>query len=492
MKILETLRAQIKVLLEERATAIKTMESASAKAVEENRSLTPDEDKLFTEARDRILEMDGTDDEPGELRQLEERVAELEGIVARSRAAKDVPFNVAPAGTKDDPYDIDLRSAPRTPEVMADISERSKRAIEQARDLTDEQRGRVDTLMRGRANRNGALERHIIATGRPEYRSAFAKVTTHATPLLRSEELEALEEARALNITTDASGGFLMPFTLDPTIILTNNGTINPIRERATVKQVVTDNWQGITSAGVSAGYGAESSVVGDGTPTIAQPSVKIEKAHVFIPFTHEAEDDLAALSQDASVMINDSKTRLESTKFTLGAGAGSSEPVGFVTALLAVGGSCVVASISADTYAVNDVYALQESLPARWRAGDTGSWMMNLPVINLTRKFGSALGHTFLVDLAAGNPRQLLGQELDENSEMDGVINAGAHNYLAAYGDFSGYHIHDRIGLSIELIPNLMDPTTGRPTGERGWYARWRNGGNLVVSAGLRLLNVT
>ncbi len=491
MKYIDILRAKLAELTTARAAAVAQMEAATSAATAENRSaLTPEETTSFDAARSAIEALDapGTEANPETIPALEARIGELEAIEARARNAANVPFNVNLGGTQDDPYEIDLRSAPRDAATLADISERAKRAIEQDRTLTDEQRGRVDELLRSRANRNGAMERHIIATGRPEYRSAFAKVTTQTHPLLRSEEMAALEEVRALNITTDASGGFLMPFTLDPTVILNNSGAINPMRELATVKQVVTDNWQGITSAGVSAAYGAESAVVADGTPTLAQPSVKIEKAHAFVPFTMEAEDDLQGLSQDATVMFADAKMRLEATKFALGAGSGSNEPNGIITALVAA--SKIKTSATTDTYAVADVYALQETVPARYRAN--GKWMMALAVINLTRKFGTALGHTFLADLAAGQPPLLLGQGLYENSEMDGVINTSAENYIAVYGDFKGYHIHDRIGLSIELVPHLLDTSTGRPTGERGWYARWRNGGNLVDTNALRVLNVT
>ena len=87
-----------------------------------------------------------------------------------------------------------------------------------------------------------------------------------AQPILTAEQADAVKEIRGLQITTDASGGYLMPFTLDPTIILTNNGVVNPIRQLATVNSVATDNWQGITSAGVTASYDAEESEVSDDT----------------------------------------------------------------------------------------------------------------------------------------------------------------------------------------------------------------------------------
>ncbi|WP_176738517.1 hypothetical protein [Micromonospora pallida] len=50
----------------------------------------------------------------------------------------------------------------------------------------------------------------------------------------------------------------------------------------------------------------------------------------------------------------------------------------------------------------------------------------------------------------------------------MDGVVNATQDNYVLAYGDFFNFVIVDRIGTTIELIPNLMG-ANARPTGRRG-----------------------
>lgn len=483
MKYLEMLRNNVAAIDEARAAFIARMDTIAA-GIE---SRGGDKQPTAAEADEfrRLEEWTKVTDEETDMRS---RLKELEDHEARATAAGAAKFPTPNLniGGASDPYDIDLRSTPRTPDAARDIESRALKALEEAPDLNDDQRSAVDARLRNRStNRHGALSRHLLVTGSEAYRSAFVKLVTRAQPILTAEEADAVE--RALNITTDSAGGYLMPFTLDPTVILTNNGAINPIRDLATVKEVATDNWQGITSTGITAAYGAESAVVADGTPDFGQPTVPIEKAHAFVPFTMEAEDDLASLSTDAAVMFADAKMRLEATKFTLGAGHGSTEPYGLITAL--VSASLIKTSATTDTYAVADVYALGETLPARWRS--EADWMMALPIINKTRQFGTALGHAFLTDLGGGKPPLLLGQGLHENSEMDAVINGSAENYIAVYGDFKGYHIHDRIGLSIELVPHLFDTSTGRPTGERGWYARWRNGANLVAPS-LRVLNVT
>jgi predicted phage gp36 major capsid-like protein len=76
-----------------------------------------------------------------------------------------------------------------------------------------------------------------------------------------------------------------IPFTLDPSILLTSNGALNPIREVARVIQIATREWKGVSSAGVTASYDAEASEVSDDTPTLAQPTITSAMGRAFVPF---------------------------------------------------------------------------------------------------------------------------------------------------------------------------------------------------------------
>ena len=62
-----------------------------------------------------------------------------------------------------------------------------------------------------------------------------------------------------------------------------------------------------------------------------------------------------------------------------------------------------------------------------------------------------------------------------------------GAANRMVC-GDFSHYVIASRSGLAVELVPHLLDTTTGRPTGSRGWFAFARIGGSTATDAAFRL----
>lgn len=482
MKYLEILRAKLAELTTTRDAAI-----AEAEAIADLIGDETDTEKRDAAIADGDAALERAKTLTDEIKLVEERIGELEAIVERAHNAKDVPFSVVT--TPDDPYNVDLRAAPRNEATVRDINERAFRAVAEERGLGDDRKGRAEELLRDqRTNRGGALARHIIATGRPEYRSAWGKLVTSPQPLLSAEELRAVEEVRALQITADSSGGYLMPFTLDPTIILTNNGAVNPIREVATVRTVATDNWQGVSSAGVTASYASESTEVGDGTPTLAQPNVQIEQAHAFVPFTVQAEDDLANLAEDVAVMFGDAKSRLEALKFT--SGTGTNEPAGLIAAGVAFdSGSSVVNTAGSGAFVIGDVFSLQEALPARWDAN--GVWMMNKKVVNKIRQFGTANNYfAFMTDLKGDGRDPILGDQVYRNSEMDSDVTT-AGKKIAVYGDIgAAYLILDRIGLSIELVPHLFG-ASGRPTGQRGWYARWRNGANVVNGSAIRILNV-
>ena len=75
----------------------------------------------------------------------------------------------------------------------------------------------------------------------------------------------------------------------------------------------------------------------------------------------------------------------------------------------------------------------------------------------------------------------------------MDGVIvtTATANNYVMIYGDVrAGFVIVDRIGSTLELIPNILG-SNQRPTGQRGALLWFRTGSEVVNTAVLRLLDV-
>jgi len=375
--------------------------------------------------------------------------------------------------------------------TLADLRTRALYAVELAAEqITEDQQERVERLVRG--DRRGRIAQHLLLTGSEDYMRAFESLLENAgNPALLDEDEYAaykLAEAHRRAMTlTDAAGGFLVPFTLDPTIILTNAGSANPFRQVSTIKTITTDTWNGVSSAGVTAEWLAEANQVADASPSFAQPSITPKKAAAWVQGSFEVLAD-SGFGAEVGPLLADAKDRLEATAFATG--NGSTQPKGVITAVSAVSGS-VVNSATTDTYAVADVYAVEQALPPRHRLTGSPSWMANKAIINKTRQFDTSGGSSFWANLGMGQPEQLLGAPIYEASAMDGVINAGAENYALLLGDFRNFYIVDRVGMTMVYEP-LVKGANGRPTGEAGWFAYWRVGSDVVNADAFRLLDIT
>lgn len=445
---------------------------------DELRSLTPDEQTRF----DAGLAMRADYAAQLERHATIARNATRPGGAQPGDGARGVPAVIDRTG---DPFDLtEVRTFGRPPaEVGRELRDRALRCLERSEFVDDGHRDQVDHLLRRKDTTDGALAQHILATGSEAYRSGWSKLMVGNSLGLDDAERRALQAERAMSLTA-GNGGFAVPFVLDPTIILTSGGTINPLREISAVKTIVAKTWNGVASSGVSASYVAEATEATDDAPTLTQPSVAAHRAQSFVPASIEAEEDIAGLAGDLVELFRDAKDTLEGTKFVVGTGV--DQPLGVVTAVAAVGGS-VVASTTADTFVVGDVYKVLAALPARHRMRAT--WLAQLAIQNLIRQFDTAGGSSLWAQLSVAAPAQLLGKPIHEVEAMDGVINAAATNPILLLGDFAKFLIVDRVGMSVEYIPHLFGANR-RPTGQRGWYCYWRSGSGVLDANAFRLLD--
>ncbi|PBA30567.1 phage major capsid protein [Mycobacterium intracellulare] len=357
----------------------------------------------------------------------------------------------------------------------------------------------VESLMRsGPAPAQTWTQRYAVAAGSEHYERAFAKlladpVRGHMT--WTPEEAEAYRavdavqaEQRAMS-TGDATGGYMIPLTLDPAIMLTSDGSTNPLRQISRVVQTVTDTWQGVTSAGVTAEWTAEAAEVADASPTLGSPSIPVYKGDAFVPFSFEVGGDAVNFMTELGKLLQDGADQLTATAYTVG--SGTNQPAGVITQLVASSGTVsLVSPATAETLAPGDVFTVQNALPPRFQP--RAVWNANLTIINTLRQFETTNGALKFPELQA-NPPMLLGRQMHENSNMDGTINPAAteNNYPLVYGDFaSGMVIVDRIGSTLELVPHLFGANR-RPTGQRGALLWFRTGSDVVNPNAFRLLSI-
>lgn len=414
----------------------------------------------------------------GELRARRDRLQNLAQHTPQAveRPQVGVPAVMRSRGTEI--YDLSrIRAESRSDYEYRDrLHDNAKRAIERA------QFGAVQGMMsREGAQQNvlrlldsiddeqGTLAKRILATGSPEYERWFwAMIAGRGDTVPRPQA--------ALSMGSATSAQLAVPFTLDPTVILTSDGATNPIRAIARVETITGRAWEGVTSAGITVSRANEAAAASDNAPALAQPVVTPTRVQGFVPFSIESDQDWAQLRSEMTRLLTDAKDVEEATSFVTGNGS-APNPGGIATTLTTA--SNVNDGFTA--FDASDLYAVDNALPPRFQP--RASWLGRKNSYNLVRALDT--NGTLYVRLTEGRPSQLLGYPSYEASAMPTRTTAG--NRYLILGDFNQFLIVDKAGMDVELIPHLFDVTNNMPTGQRGLYAIWRNNAAILVPNAFR-----
>ena len=416
----------------------------------------------MTELRDKLHALGEQRGQPDE-EQLGRYLAGIENLIAQGEAENGRRRSqlAASVGTPN--------AIPATPEARTAsgngpdaIRSRAFQAIEsRGRQLDAGAADRLDSIIRSEPAAPHA--RYIAAVADPAYASAWRQVmrdkdraSLEMTPAERAALIEAraATEARDMTVGTGSAGGFALPFDLDPTLILTNAGSTNPLRQLATVKTITQKSTHVVTTDGVSAAYAAEGATVAVTTPTLAQPEVVTHRGSVHIRGSFELFQDWSGIQTEIARVFADAKDNLEASKFLTG--SGTNEPEGILVTL---------AWDYAAPDAVGEFITMQNALEPRFQQGAV--WLTNLAAVNAAQQLVAAADTSDAPIFDAAG--RLLRRPVYEASYMpDG-------NWL--YGDFrQGFIIADRLGMSVELVPYVYDGS-GNLVGQRAMMALFRSG---------------
>lgn len=492
MKTLEEMRAR----LEEVKALLRSMhEEAGDAALDEERQGEWD---TLADERATLLK---------DIARTEARLAEVAELAATPGNTERGTDKGAPAfiKTKTDAEVFDLNELRQMSysgdDFLERVSDNAKRAIERAqygaknREAAQE---RAEELLDTVDNSSRDLAKRMLLTGSKEYESGFTKVLRHGTDAFCTvEERQALVRA-AQSLGGDGNGGYAVPFQLDPTVMLTSAGVVNPIRELARVETIVGKEWQGVTSAGTSVSRGAEADAAPASNFTLAQPTLRTNRVQGYTVFSLEIDLSWSALRSEITRMLVDAKAQ-EENSFITGDGTGTN-PGGINGSLpgtTALGASDV--ALAADsTLTTADLYALEEALDARWEGN--ASFLAHKSFYNKIRQSatdgtGGSMNNLFSENLANATPRRLLDYPTYRSTAMPSMTSAfadsdgfGAAAALAIFGDFKQFLIVDRIGMTVELVPTVVN-SSGMPTGQRGVYAVWMNNSKILIPNAFRRL---
>lgn len=362
------------------------------------------------------------------------------------------------------------------------MRDNAKRAVELATfpgvASREDAQARVERALTKIDDEQGTLARRILTTGSPTYDRAFGKMIAQ-----RGERGLSAEEQRALALGVDAEGGFAVPFQLDPTVILTSDGVIDPLRQLARVEQIVGKEWQGLTSEGITVTRKPEAAESTDDSPSFDQPAVGTSRVDGFVPFSVEIEGDWSAMRSELTMMLADAKATEEADSFVNGTGAtlGNGKlPEGVLV------GANIATNTDSGALTRDDLYRIKNALKPRFRAN--ASWFAEGSFYDACRSLNEH-GDVWAELAGDKNPR-LLNKFTYEASEMPSFSTVTGSK-LAIFGDFKrGFIIVDRVGMSVELVPQVFGANR-RPTGQRGIWAFWRNGSKVLVPAAFRVLTV-
>lgn len=320
----------------------------------------------------------------------------------------------------------------------------------------------------------------MLARSRDVYADAFSKVVTGREVMLDAEERAALA------IGTTTQGGYLVPTHLDPTIILTNDGSSNIMRAAGTRKVTLTEGnvWYGVTSAGSTASWDGELTEVSDDSPTVAQATITCYKAQAFVQASVEAFQDVSGLASDVLMILGDAKDRLEGAAHMTGSG---SAPQGLFT-LVNASTTLQTVTTTAATIGLVDIHALYKSLPVRWRG--RGTFVAHPLWLLKVKELGTAVSASYSGDLSAPVTERILGRPVLESDDAPSTQTTTAKDQAIIFADLGQYTIVDKPGgTSVELIPHLFNTANNLPDGRRGWYMRWRTGAGMPALAAGRVL---
>jgi HK97 family phage major capsid protein/HK97 family phage prohead protease len=439
------------------------------------------------------------DNESAELETLERDIAAWDSRQARLAAYANDPAKVEPVyqpvasftrKTEEDIYDVSsiYRSAGTPEQRNQKLRDNAMRAAEQLRvpgDRYDQDasRQRLTELLDYRDSDNKELARLVLGTNSPQYREAFNRYVASG----------GNERGTALAVGVDATGGYSVPVAFDPTIVAIGAHTaVNPYRASCRIETIVgTDTWQALTATAITAAWASEAAAADEQGPTFARPEFVAKRAHAFVTASYEMVQDRPSLPSDLGVLFGEAKDNLEENSFTLGVGTTVyPQGIGLKDAFTRVD------SITNDTFAVGDVYAVAAALPIRERMN--AAWYLSRAAIMAIQALETTGGQLFSgVNYAATPPPAtrangntgltLLGFPVYETPSMTWTPTVDDSTWGVLMNP-RNYVILDRVGMSIKVIPDMLNGATPSfPTGEVGIYCFWRGTARVLYANGGR-----
>ncbi|HEY4200053.1 MAG TPA: phage major capsid protein [Devosiaceae bacterium] len=319
------------------------------------------------------------------------------------------------------------------------------------------------------------LARPNIQTDKPTDPSAETKA--FASYLRSFGGAVPAEELKTLTVSSDPQGGYLAPTEM-ATEFLRDLVEVSPIRAYASVR---TTGAPAVSypkrTAITNARWKGEAQTQEGSEPAFGQAEVPVRELNTFVDISNQLLADSAGQAEaEVREALAEDFAQKEGRAFLLGQGV--LDPEG----LLVNAGVTALASGAAAAITADALITLFYDLPATYR--NAGAWAMNSTSLGALRKLKDGQGnYLWAPGLAGGQPDTILGRPVVDMVDMPDVA---AGTTPIVFGDWSGYRIVDRIGLSILVNPFLL-----ATDGVTRIHATRRTGGRVLQAAKFRKMLV-
>lgn len=340
---------------------------------------------------------------------------------------------------------------------------------------------RIQALLE-QAGDDPTFSRLVLSTMDPNYQRAFFKGITGRPEMMTPAERAAVATVGAGAVAT---GGYAIPVTLDPTILLTSNGATNPLRQIARVETITGagNEWHGVSSSGITLTRGpAEGSAITPNTFTLGQPKVTVQPVKGEVQYSIESDEDWPRLQSEIARMVQDAKDVEEADAFVNGVGT-TVYPEGIVAGLDAASD----VGTTSNGFDLGDITRLIGRLPDRFEPN--ARFLAHRAIYGEIEDLQTALGGTSIRDVNAGQQATLKGYPRYNSSAMSSDYTTTGQEILL-FGDFQNFLIVDKAGLSVVDAGYVRDGN-GALTGQRALFIHYRNSSVILVDNAFRLLKV-
>lgn len=281
-------------------------------------------------------------------------------------------------------------------------------------------------------------------------RAAFEKYVRHGFGT-NANIAYSPEEIRALNATSDADGGFLIPVDFQNEILM-NAFNMAEIRPISTVRATGRDRYFLPSLSKPSVAWGTKGIATSAQDLSTGGQYIDVNDLNALTLIHNNTLDDSAA---DVFAELNSAfaKAIAEAEDNAFIAGTGVQQPHGIMTdtAILArykasgVAAALTDASNNGIDVLISALYSLNKSYRAR------ASWGFNSTTEAVIRKIKDTTGqYLWQPPVQAGAPASLLGKPI---TNPEGMADIAANAYPIVVGDFSEYRIVDRAGMRVTRL---------------------------------------